>query len=42
MNIVTTLQVLRIHIAPVGFEVDRIVVPAIDMKADRSMAYHSW
>jgi hypothetical protein len=31
----TTLQVLRIHIAPVGFEVDRIVVPAIDMKADR-------
>ena len=31
----TTLQVLRIHIAPVGFEVDRIVVPAIYMKADR-------
>lgn len=26
---------LRVHIAPVGFEVDRIVLPAIDMKADR-------
>ena len=26
---------LRIHIAPVGFEVDRIVLPAIEMKADK-------
>ena len=26
---------LRIHIAPVGFEVDRIVLPAKNMKADR-------
>ena len=25
----------RIHIAPVGFEVDRIVIPAIDNKADK-------
>lgn len=25
----------RIHIAPVGFEVDRIVLPAIDTKADK-------
>ena len=25
----------RIHIAPVGFEVDRIVVPAVQMKADK-------
>ena len=25
----------RIHIAPVGFEVDRIVLPAIEMKADK-------
>tara|TARA_Y100001936_G_scaffold137052_1_gene133828 strand:- start:5946 stop:6707 length:762 start_codon:yes stop_codon:yes gene_type:complete len=25
----------RIHVAPVGFEVDRIVLPAIQMKADR-------
>ena len=25
----------RIHIAPVGFEVDRIVMPAIDNKADK-------
>ena len=23
------------HVAPVGFEVDRIVLPAINMKADR-------
>ena len=26
---------LRIHIAPVGFEVDRIVLPAISMRADK-------
>ena len=25
----------RIHIAPVGFEVDRIVIPAVEMKADK-------
>jgi len=24
----------RIHIAPVGFEIDRIVKPAVEMKAD--------
>ena len=24
----------RIHIAPVGFEIDRIVIPAVEMKAD--------
>jgi hypothetical protein len=29
------LQTLRIHIAPVGYEVDRIVLPAKAMKADR-------
>ena len=26
---------LRVHIAPVGFEVDRIVIPAKEMRADR-------
>ena len=26
---------LRIHIAPLGFESDRIVLPAIEMKADK-------
>ena len=26
---------LRIHIAPVGFEVDRIVIPAKKMRADK-------
>ncbi len=26
---------LRIHIAPLGFESDRVVLPAIDMKADK-------
>ena len=26
---------LRIHVAPVGFEVDRIVIPAVRMKADK-------
>ena len=25
---------LRVHIAPVGFEIDRIVIPAVKMKAD--------
>ena len=30
-----SLQMLRVHVAPVGFEVDRIVIPAIQMKADR-------
>ena len=25
---------LRVHIAPVGFEIDRVVVPAVKMKAD--------
>jgi hypothetical protein len=29
------IDTLRIHIAPVGFEVDRIVLPAIRKKADR-------
>jgi len=26
---------LRVHIAPVGFEIDRIVIPAKNMKADK-------
>lgn len=26
---------LRVHVAPVGFEVDRIVIPAIERRADR-------
>ena len=25
----------RIHIAPVGFEVDRVVIPAINYNADK-------
>ena len=29
------IDTLRVHIAPVGFEVDRIVLPAISKKADR-------
>jgi hypothetical protein len=31
----TPITPLRIHISPVGFEVDRIILPAIKMKADR-------
>src|SRR5918911_1375330 len=31
----TSLQILRVHVAPVGFEIDRIVLPAVNMKADR-------
>ena len=34
-NSLDSLQMLRVHVAPVGFEVDRIVIPAIQMKADR-------
>jgi hypothetical protein len=30
-----SLESLRVHIAPVGFEVDRIVLPARQMRADR-------
>ena len=26
---------LRVHIAPVGFELDRIIIPAVKMKADK-------
>lgn len=29
------LDMLRVHVAPVGFEVDRIVLPAKSMKADK-------
>jgi uncharacterized protein DUF6293 len=35
MMTMTSLQILRVHVAPVGFEIDRIVLPAINMKADR-------
>jgi len=35
LTIDESLERLRIHIAPVGFEVDRIVIPAENMKADR-------
>ena len=31
---VNTLK-LRVHIAPVGFEIDRIVIPARKMRADK-------
>jgi hypothetical protein len=34
-NITTPNVPLRTHIAPVGFEVDRIVLPAIKMRAER-------
>ena len=35
MDIDTKFSMLRVHISPVGFEIDRIVLPAIKMKADR-------
>jgi len=34
-TVMNSLQIFRVHVAPVGFEVDRIVLPAINMKADR-------
>lgn len=35
MSPMSSLQMLRVHVAPVGFDVDRIVLPAVKMKADR-------
>ena len=34
-TIMKSMVNLRIHIAPVGFEVDRIVIPALEQKADK-------
>ena len=34
MHTMNTVR-LRVHIAPVGFEIDRIIVPAINMRADK-------
>jgi uncharacterized protein DUF6293 len=34
-SLVSPVTPLRIHISPVGFEVDRIILPAFKMKADR-------
>ena len=31
----TNIMKLRVHIAPVGFEIDRIIVPAVKMRADK-------
>ena len=35
MNTIANTVKLRVHIAPVGFEIDRIIVPAINMRADK-------
>ena len=35
IDTMTNIMKLRVHIAPVGFEIDRIVVPAIKMRADK-------
>jgi len=34
-TIMSKLANLRVHVAPVGFEIDRIVIPAKSMKADK-------
>jgi len=34
-TIMSEMMKLRVHIAPVGFEVDRIIIPATKMKADK-------
>ena len=34
-TIMSKLERIRVHIAPLGFEVDRIVLPAKKMKADK-------
>lgn len=35
MDTNNTLLNLRIHVAPIGFEIDRIVIPAIERRADK-------
>ena len=35
VNTIANTVRLRVHIAPVGFEIDRIIVPAINMRADK-------
>ncbi|PWU79261.1 MAG: hypothetical protein DLM72_18280 [Candidatus Nitrosopolaris wilkensis] len=35
------LQTLRVHVSLVGFEVGQIVIPAIEMKADKSCLSHT-
>ena len=34
-TIMNNIANLRVHIAPVGFEVDRVVIPAKNMRADK-------
>ena len=34
-TIMSEMMKLRVHIAPVGFEIDRIIIPATRMKADK-------
>jgi len=34
-TIMSNISKLRIHIAPVGFEIDRVVIPAIKERADK-------
>ena len=34
-TIMSEMIKLRVHIAPLGFEIDRVVIPAIQMKADK-------
>jgi len=34
-TIMTRIANLRVHVAPVGFEVDRVIIPAKNMKADK-------
>ncbi len=34
-TIMPSLSNLRVHIAPVGYEIDRIVIPAKERKADK-------
>jgi hypothetical protein len=35
VNTIANTVRLRVHVAPVGFEIDRIIVPAINMRADK-------
>ena len=35
VHTMTNMMTLRVHIAPVGFEIDRIVIPAKTMRADK-------
>jgi hypothetical protein len=40
-SLTTSLQMLRVQVAPVGFEVDRMAMRSVEMKGDRVWIIHT-